>query len=127
MYTDQLVQRTKLFALEVIRFFQRLPKTDEAKILGKQLLRSGTSVASNYRAARRARSPQEFYAKMCIIVEENDESLFWLELIRDSGIQNDSETKKLMKEAEELLFIFAASKKSLRLKLVKSNSNNEKQ
>jgi four helix bundle protein len=117
MDSNQLIQRTKLFALEVIRFFQRLPKTDEAKIVGKQLLRSGTSVASNYRAACRSRSKYEFYAKMCIVVEENDESLFWLELIRDSGIQNNNNTNLLMREAEELLHIFAASRKSLKLNL----------
>ena len=112
-----MIQRTRLFALEVIRFFQRLPKTDEAKIIGKQLLRSGTSVAANYRAACRSRSKQEFYAKVCIVVEESDESLFWLELIRDSGIQNDDKTNLLMKEAEELLYIFAATRKSSKLNL----------
>jgi len=115
--SKQLIQRTRLFALEVIRFFQRLPKTDEAKIIGKQLLRSGTSVAANYRAACRSRSKQEFYAKVCIVVEESDESLFWLELIRDSGIQNDDKTNLLMKEAEELLYIFAATRKSSKLNL----------
>jgi four helix bundle protein len=117
MDSNQLIQRTKLFALEVIRFFQGLPKTDEANIIGKQLLRSGTSVASNYRAACRSRSKHEFYAKICIVVEESDESLFWLELIRDSSIQNKDKSKILMKEAEELLYIFAASRKSLKLNL----------
>ncbi len=120
MDSDQLIQRTKSFALEVIRFFQRLPKTDEAKIIGKQLLRSGTSVASNYRAACRSRSKQEFYSKVCIVVEESDESLFWLELIRDSGIQNNDNINSLMKEAEELLYIFAATRKSVKLSLTKS-------
>jgi len=117
MDSDQLIQRTKVFALEIIRLFQILPKTDEAKIIGKQLLRSGTSVAANYRAACRSRSKQEFYAKICIVVEESDESLFWLELIRDSAIKNNDKTNALMKEAEELLYIFAASRKSLKLNL----------
>jgi four helix bundle protein len=117
MDSNQLILRTKLFALEVIRFFQKLPKTDEAKIIGKQLLRSGTSVAANYRAACRSRSKQEFYSKVCIVVEESDETLFWLELIRDSEIQNNDKTKLLMKEAEELLYIFAASRKSTKLNL----------
>ena len=89
MDSNQLIQRTKLFALEVIRFFQRLPKTDEAKITGKQLLRSVTSVAANYRAACRSRSNQEFYSKVCIVVEE----------------------------AQELLYIFAATRKSSKLNL----------
>ncbi len=92
MDSNQLLKRTKKFALENIRFFQRLPKTDEARIIGKQLLRSATSVASNYRAACRSRSKQEFYSKICIVVEESDETLFWLELISDSGIQNNDKT-----------------------------------
>ena len=112
-----MIQRTQLFALEVIRFFQRLPKTEEAKIIGKQLLRSGTSVAANYRAACRSRSKPEFYVKICIVVEEIDESLFWLELTRDSMILKNEKTDPLMKEAAELLFIFAASRKSIKLNL----------
>jgi four helix bundle protein len=87
MDTSLLLKRTKNFALDNIRFFKSLPKTDEARIIGKQLLRSSTSVASNYRAACRSRSRQEFYAKICIVVEESDETLFWLELLADSGIQ----------------------------------------
>jgi four helix bundle protein len=86
MDSNQLIQRTKHFALEVIRLFQRLPKTDEAKIIGKQLLRSACSVAANYRAACRSRSKQEFFSKLCIVVEESDETFFWLELIHDSQI-----------------------------------------
>jgi len=109
MDSDQLIQRTKVFALEIIRLFQILPKTDEAKIIGKQLLRSGTSVAANYRAACRSRSKQEFYAKICIVVEESDESLFWLELIDESGILKNETLKNLMKEADELTAIFTAS------------------
>jgi four helix bundle protein len=122
METNQLIKRTKSFALEVIRFFQRLPKTDEAKIIGKQILRAGTSVAANYRAACRSRSKQEFYSKICIVVEESDESLFWLELVRDSGIQNNDKINSLMKEAEELLYIFAASKKTTKQSLNKSSN-----
>jgi four helix bundle protein len=114
MNSEILQQRTKKFALNAIKFFQMLPKSDEARILGKQLLRSSTSVASNYRAACRGRSKQEFYAKICIVVEESDESLFWLELFQESGIQNKETTTVLMKEAQELLFIFSSSRKSTR-------------
>ena len=78
---EVLKQRTKDFALRIIRLFQALPKTDEARIIGKQLLRSTTSVASNYRAACRARSDAEFFSKISIVVEEADETLFWLELL----------------------------------------------
>jgi four helix bundle protein len=122
MYADFLVGRTKKFALENIRFFQRLPKTDEAKIIGKQFLRSSTSVASNYRAACRSRSKQEFYAKICIVVEEIDETLFWLELINESGIEMLEETSVIIKEAQELLYIFSATRKSTKQSLNKTNN-----
>jgi four helix bundle protein len=112
MNPADLLQRTKNFALTSIKFFQSLPKTDESRIIGKQFLRSSTSLAVNYRAACRARSKQEFYAKLCIVVEESDETLFWLELLIESEIANSDKAKSLMKEAEELLFIFSASKKS---------------
>jgi len=120
MDASLLLKRTKNFALENIRFFKSLPKTDEARIIGKQLLRSSTSLASNYRAACRSRSKKEFYAKICIVVEESDEKLFWLELITDSGIQTSEKTKLIMKEAEELLCIFSASKKSTRINMTNS-------
>jgi four helix bundle protein len=112
MDSNQLLKRTKQFALTNIRFFQKLPKTDEARILGKQLLRSATSVASNYRAACRARSKQEFYAKICIVVEESDETLFWLELLSESEIVKIENTTSIMKESEELLYIFASTRKT---------------
>ncbi len=112
MDTTELLNRTKKFALDYIEFFQRLPKTDEAKIIGKQLLRSSTSSAANYRAACRARSRQEFYAKICIVVEELDESLFWLELLKESGIGDGALKKKLICEAEELVQIFSSTRKS---------------
>jgi len=119
MNPADLLQRTKNFALTSIKFFQILPKTDEAKILGKQLLRSSTSMDANYRAACRSRSTQEFFAKLCIVVEESDETLFWLELISDSGIINSEKTNQLKKEAEELLYIFSASRKTTKLNLKK--------
>jgi four helix bundle protein len=117
MDSEQLKLRTKQFALEIIRFFKILNKTDECRILGKQLLRSSTSVAANYRATCRARSKQEFYAKLCIVVEESDETLFWLELINESGIIQNSKIEFLKKEAEELLYIFSSSRKTAKLNL----------
>jgi four helix bundle protein len=119
MYADLLIVRTKNFALDSIRFFQRLPKTEEARILGKQLLRSSTSVACNYRAANRARSRQEFYSKICIVVEEIDETLFWLELIADAGIIIKETSDVIIKEAQELLYIFSATKKTTKNSLNK--------
>ena len=112
-----LNQRTKKFAVEIIRFFQSLPKSEEARILGKQLMRCGTSVAANYRAACRARSDQEFYAKICIVVEESDEVVFWLELIRDTAIVDQRKTELVIQEADELLKIFSASKKTIKNRL----------
>jgi len=87
-------------------------------------LRSSTSLASNYRAACRSRSKQEFYAKICIVVEGSDETLFWLELITESGIQTSEKTNLIMEEAEELLCIFSASKKSTKINM--TNSTNKK-
>jgi four helix bundle protein len=115
MDAEQLKIRSKQFALNVIKLFQRLPKSDESKIIGKQLLRSSTSVAANYRAVCRARSQDEFYAKLCIVVEESDESLFWLEIIKESGIYGSPELNKLMQESEELLKIFSSSRKTAKI------------
>ena len=109
MDSVELKKRTKRFALEIIKFFQSLPKSDEARTLGRQVLRSGTSVAANYRAVCRARSRAEFIAKMGIVVEEADETVLWLELLTDSQIVNQGRTDALIKEGNELLAIFAAS------------------
>jgi len=117
MDSSLLLQRTKVFALEIIKLFRTFPKTEEARILGKQLLRCGTSVAANYRAACRSRSDQEFYSKLCIVVEESDETQFWLELIRESGILETEQVNSLIKESEELLHIFKASRKTVKNRL----------
>jgi four helix bundle protein len=106
---EQLRDRTKQFALRVVKLYRALPKTGEARVLGNQLLRSGTSVAANYRAAGRARSRAEFAAKIGTVVEEADETVFWLELIVDAGIVPPNKMENLLKEANELLAIFAAS------------------
>ena len=83
---EELRARTKKFALRVIRLFKNLPRSSEAQILGRQLLRSGTSVGANYRAVGRARSAAEFSAKIGIVLEEADESVFWLECLIETGI-----------------------------------------
>ena len=106
----ELQQRTKKLSLQIIQFFQTLPKTTEAQVLGKQLLRSATSVTANYRAACRSRSKAEFVAKLSIVVEEADETLLWLEMIEESSIAKVEESLK--KEAKEILFIMSASRKS---------------
>lgn len=109
---EELKKRTKLFAIRIVRLFRTLPKTEEGRVIGKQLLRSGTSVAANYRAVCRARSKAEFIAKMGIVVEEIDETVFWLEMLIDTEIINESLLKDLLKEANELLAIFAASQRT---------------
>ena len=113
---DKLQARTKLFALAVIRLFRALPGSEEARILGRQLLRSGTSVAANYRAARRARSRAEFIAKIGIVVEEADESVFWLELLAEAGIQDRPSLDALIQESSELLAICVATQRTARLR-----------
>jgi len=86
-----------------------LPHSDEARILGKQLLRSGTSVGANYRAACRARSRAEFVAKLGIVLEESDETVFWLELLVEAGVGSRERVQPWVKEADELTSIFVAS------------------
>ena len=111
---DHLKKRTKQFAIRIVRLFKSLPKTEEAKILGRQLLRSGTSLAANYRAVCRARSKAEFIAKVGTVVEEADETVFWLELLIETGVVSESRMNELLKEANELLAIFAASQRTAR-------------
>src|SRR4051812_48805413 len=113
-FGEQFKGRTKQFALRTIKLFQALPKTEEARVIGKQLLRSATSVAANYRAACRARSEAEFTAKMGTVVEEADESLFWLELLEEAGIVIPERLVLLKKEADELTAIAAKTHSSLR-------------
>jgi four helix bundle protein len=107
---EELRQRTKQFALRVIKLFRALPKTEEARILGKQVLRSGTAVAANYRSACRARSRADFISKIGITVEEADETAFWLELLIDASIVRKDRLGNLLGEANELVRIFAASR-----------------
>ncbi len=106
---EQLRARTKQFAIRIVRVFKSLPKNDEARIIGKQLLRAGTSVAANYRAACRWRSKAEFISKVSVVVEEADETAFWLELLIETSIIPEVRLRDLLTEANELLAIFAAS------------------
>jgi len=112
--TVELKNRSKRFALEIIRLFRSLPKGEDARIIARQLLRSGTSVAANYRAACRARSRAEFLAKIGTVVEEADETVFWLEVLVESGIAQGQLVEPVTREANELLAIFAASQRTAR-------------
>jgi four helix bundle protein len=107
--SETLRNRTKQFALLVIRLCRGLPRTQEGTIITRQLLRSSTSVGANYRAVCRARSDADFVSKLGIVLEEADETLFWLELLVDSGVAQPDKTAPLLKEANELVSIFVAS------------------
>jgi four helix bundle protein len=109
MKNDDLRDCTKQFALRIIRMFARLPKKTESQVLGKQCLRSGTSVAANYREALRARSKVEFIAKLGIVEQELDETLLWLELLVESQIVPAQKMAALRQETEELLKIIVSS------------------
>ena len=116
MEHKDLKQRTKEFALRVIRLVEALPKGRTADILGRQLLRSGTSVGANYRAACRARSNADFISKMGIVEEETDESLYSMELLIEADLVQAVKLESLMKEANELLTITVSSIKTARRK-----------
>ncbi len=106
-----LIERTRCFALAVLAFYRRLPTSAEAHDAGRQLLRSATSVRSNYRAARKSRSRPAFRAKLHIAFEEADECVDWLEYLKDGGIQEDA---ALLQEAREIASILGAAVRTTR-------------
>src|ERR1700724_3914809 len=105
----QLQDRTKQFAVRTIKAFARLPKDEAARIVGRQFLRSGTSLAANYRAACRSRSAADFISKISVVTEEADETLFWFELLVEAELVKAKVVELLMQECAELLRIFSAS------------------
>jgi four helix bundle protein len=109
MTSEEMKTRTKQFAKQIIKLCRLLPKNREGRLIGNQLFRAGTSVAANYRAACRARSRAEFIAKLGIVEEEADESLFWLELIQELKLCQDNLVPSLMKEGNEILSIVVSS------------------
>jgi four helix bundle protein len=111
-FAEAFKKRTKKFAIDIIFLYRRLPKSEEARIIGRQLIKAATSVASNYRAACRGRSDNEFYSKLSIVVEEADETVFWLEVLMESKVYNVEED--IMKEANEILAIVSASRKTMK-------------
>jgi len=115
MSPSELKQRTKDFAKRVIKLIEALPKNTAAGVMGKQLLRSATSVGANYRAVCRAKSRADFIAKLCIVEEEGDESIYWLEMLVETNQIKLSLVAELMKEGEEILAIMVASAKTARM------------
>ncbi|HUR97150.1 MAG TPA: four helix bundle protein [Pyrinomonadaceae bacterium] len=114
MTEKEMLRRTKAFALRIMKLVDALPKTAVGRAIGGQLVRSGTSVPANYRAACRGRSKAEFIAKLGIVEEEADESGLWLELIMEGGLMDERLVKELHKEAGEITAIVSASKKTAR-------------
>ena len=109
MTPKELKDRTKRFAVDIVALCRELPNTLDGRRLGQQLIDCGTSVAANYRASCRARSRAEFIAKLGVVLEEADESLFWLELMVDSRLVSATRAEKLLKEADGLTAIFVSS------------------
>src|ERR1044071_6436760 len=113
MNPTELKARTKTFALRIIKLTRAIPKNDDAgRVIAKQIVRSGTSVAANYRASCRARSQAEFISKVGTVEEESDETALWLELLIESGLMPARKLSALLQEANELTAIMAASRKT---------------
>ena len=112
MDEKHLKQRTKEFSLRILKLVAALPKTIEGRAIANQLVRSGTSVGANYRAACRGRSKAEFLAKLGTVEEEADESAFWLEIIIEGKLLKPNRVESLLREANELVAIMVASRKS---------------
>lgn len=109
---EALKQRTTQFALRILRLCRALPRTDEGRVVSRQLLRSATSVAANYRAVCRARSKAEFTSRLRVVVEEMDETAFWMDFLIQGEFLSAKRLDGLRKEADELLAIFAASQRT---------------
>jgi four helix bundle protein len=114
MTPEEMKKRTKQFALRIIRLIESLPRTPTAGVIGGQLLRAGTSVGSNYRAACCSRSAADFISRMGIVEEEADESAFWIELLVETGIVNERLVAALLQESKEIVAIAVASVKTAR-------------
>jgi four helix bundle protein len=111
---EELKSRTKNLSIQVVRLCRTFKKEEESIIITRQIIRSATSTAANYRAVCRARSDAEFYSKLCIVVEEADETLFWLELVTELELTSSPNLKSTFNEASELVKIFSKSKKTVK-------------
>jgi four helix bundle protein len=119
MDSEELRSKTKDFAIETIRFIKTLSRSFEEEIIARQLLKSGTSMASNYRAVCRSGSKEEFYSKLSIVVEETDETMFWLEILTESGLADNNTSKDLLKRSTEFIKIFSSARKTVGIQLSK--------
>jgi len=112
-FAEAFKKRTKKFVVDNIKLFRTLPKTEEAKIIGRQLLRSSSSVGANYRAVCRARSQAEFHSKLSTVVEEADESVFWMEILIEAEVISENILNPLLQEANEILKVASTSRKTV--------------
>ncbi len=115
-FNEKYREKTKQFAVDLCRQFNNFQNGESAKVLIRQLIRSGTSMAANFRAATRARSLAEYYAKICIVIEECDETQFWFEILEDASLVNKDRTIILHNKITELLKVLTATKCKLRKK-----------
>jgi four helix bundle protein len=120
MTTNELKNRTKKFSIMIIDLVEKLPNSISSRVVANQIVKSGTSVGANYRAVSRARSDREFVSKMNIVLEEADETLFWIEIIIEKQWAEKSELEMAWKEANELTAIFVSSLKTINNRLKKS-------
>jgi len=126
MNEREMIARTKQFVLRIMKLVGALPRSIQGRAIAGQLMRSGTSVAANYRAACRSRSKAEFIAKLGTVEEEADETAFWLELIIEGSLLTAAQIQPLLTEAGEIVAITAASKKTASVTLAKSQIANRK-
>jgi len=118
IFIEEMKKKTKKFSVDVILFCDSLKQCKASSVVTYQLVKAATSTGANYRAACRGRSDNEFFSKICIVVEESDESLFWLEVIEDSSLSNDlAEQKRLLEEATEIVKIVSKTKDTMYKKL----------
>ena len=123
---EDMKARTKQFALRTIKAYRALPRTEEARIIGNQMLRSGTSVGANYRASCQSRSDKEFLSRISIVLEEADETAFWFELLVEAEIMTQKQMGDLLEEAGQLSKIFGATQRSMKTKLRNARAKNKK-
>ena len=123
MTPDELRNRTKQYALRIMKAVEALPNNIRGRVIADQLMRSGTSVGANYRAVCRARSRKEFIAKLGVVIEEADESAFWMEVTVESGLLPEKRLGALLKEANELVAIMTASRRTAECRAARRKVN----
>jgi len=122
MTPAEMKRRTKEFGLRVIRLVAALPRNRASDVLGRQLLKAGTSVGANYRAACRSRSDADFLARMGIVEEEADEAVYWLEMIAAAGLLKEERLTKLLQEGQQILAIIVASIRTVKARTRRARS-----